>query len=218
MSFLPDLHILIIMTVPLLAAVTVHEVAHGWVAYLLGDPTARNAGRLTFNPIKHLDLFGTLAFIFTQVIGWAKPVPVNPQNLRHPKRDMIWVALAGPAANFALAVVCALLLHLLPYLLSVFALLGHKVMVFFGKPLFLMLNLGIQLNLGLAVFNLLPVPPLDGGRIVAGILPLNLAYRYARLEPYGVLIVLLLIFTGVIQKIILPAILYLSDLLRGGML
>lgn len=218
MSFLPDLHILIVMIVPLLAAVTVHEVAHGWVAYLLGDPTAKNAGRLTFNPIKHLDLFGTLAFILTQAIGWAKPVPVNPANLRHPRRDMVWVALAGPAANFALAVVCALLLKLFPYFLYLLSFFGHKVMVFFGKPFMLMLTLGIQLNLGLALFNLLPVPPLDGGRILAGLLPVKLAYRYARLEPYGFIIVLLLIFTGVVQKIILPAIVYLSEFLRGGIL
>ncbi len=216
MSFLPDLHILIVMAVPLLAAVTVHEVAHGLVAYRLGDPTAKMAGRLTLNPIKHLDLFGTLAFIITQAIGWAKPVPVDPRNFRHPRRDMMWVALAGPLANFLLAAFCGLLLKFFPYLIWPFSLLGKDATVFFGRPIMLMLALGVQLNVGLAVFNLIPIPPLDGSRILVGLLPRELAFKYARLEPYGFLILLLLIFTGAIQKIILPAILYLSHIFRGG--
>ncbi len=216
MSFLPDLHILIVMAVPLLAAVTVHEVAHGLVAYHLGDPTAKMAGRLSLNPIKHLDFFGTLAFILTQAIGWAKPVPVDPRHFRHPRRDMMWVALAGPLANFFLAALCGLLLKFLPYLIWPFSLLGKEATVFFGRPIALMLALGVQLNIGLAVFNLIPIPPLDGSRILTGLLPRPLAFKYARLEPYGFLILLLLIFTGAIQKIILPAILYLSQIFRGG--
>ncbi len=218
MSFLPDLHILIVMTVPLLAAVTVHEVAHGLMAYRLGDPTPKMAGRLTLNPIKHLDLFGTLAFILTQAIGWAKPVPVNPQNLKSPRRDMMWIALAGPMANFLLAASCALLLRNLHLLLWPLSFLGQGVLQFFGKPLLLMLALGVQLNIGLAIFNLLPVPPLDGSKVLAGLLPRKLAWHYSRLEPFGFIILLLLIFTGTIQKIILPAILKLSYFLRGGLL
>ncbi len=209
---------MIVMTVPLLAAVTVHEVAHGLVAYKLGDPTAKAAGRLSLNPIKHLDFFGTLAFVLTQAIGWAKPVPVDPRNFKNPRRDMMWVALAGPLANFALAAFCALLLRIFPYLLYPLSLFGEQMLSFFGKPLLLMLALGVQLNVGLAVFNLLPVPPLDGSKILAGLLPRSLAYQYARLEPYGFILLLLLIFTGTIQKIILPAILKLSYFLRGGWL
>lgn len=216
--FFPDLRTLTIMAVPLLAAVTVHEVSHGLVAYRLGDPTPKLAGRLSLNPVKHLDLFGTLAFIVTQAIGWAKPVPVNPMNFRHPRRDMMWVALAGPVSNLLLATLFSLGLHFLPYLLYPLSIFGKKTVLFFGRPLLLMLAIGIQLNIGLAVFNLLPVPPLDGSHILAGLLPREWAYRYKRLEPYGFIILLFLIFTGVVQKIILPAVLYLSGLLHGGLL
>ncbi len=213
----PDLRILTIMAVPILAAVTVHEVAHGLVAYKLGDPTPKLAGRLTLNPLRHLDLFGTLAFIITQAIGWAKPVPIFPQNFKNPRRDMIWVALAGPASNIFLAMIFSILLKLLPYFLYPLSLFGKRVVIFFGKPLLLMFALGIQINIGLALFNLIPIPPLDGSHILAGILPKNLLRYYIKLEPYGFIILLLLIFTGVVQKIILPAIIYLSGLLHGGL-
>ncbi len=218
MSFLPDLHILIVMTVPLLAAVTIHEVAHGLVAYRLGDPTPKLAGRLTLNPIKHLDFFGTLAFVLTQAIGWAKPVPVDPRHLKSPRQDMMWIALAGPAANILLAALCGLLLRNLHLFLWPLSFLGHEVVRFFGKPILLMLALGVQLNVGLAIFNLLPIPPLDGSKVLMGLLPRKLAWHYSRLEPFGFIILLLLIFTGTIQKIILPAILKLSYFLRGGLL
>ncbi len=216
--FFPDLRTLTVMAVPLLAAVTIHEVSHGLVAYRLGDPTPKLAGRLSLNPIKHLDLFGTLAFILTQAIGWAKPVPINPRYFKNPKQDMIWVALAGPVSNLLLATLFALMLKFLPYFLYPLSLFGRRSVVFFGKPLVLMFALGIQLNIGLAIFNLLPIPPLDGSRILFGLLPPKMAYSYLRLEPYGFIILLLLIFTGVIQKIILPAILYLSSILQGGLL
>ncbi len=215
--FFPDLRILTVMAVPLLAAVTVHEVAHGLVAYRLGDVTPKLSGRLTLNPIKHLDLFGTLAFIITQAIGWAKPVPISPHNFRNPRRDMVWVALAGPISNIFLAVIFSILFKFLPYLLYPLSLFGKKAVVFFGKPLLLMFTLGIQLNIGLAVFNLIPIPPLDGSHILAGILPKGLLRYYIKLEPYGFIILLLLIFTGVVQKIILPAIIYLSGILHGGL-
>ncbi len=216
--FFPDLRTLTIMAVPLLAAVTVHEVSHGLVAYRLGDPTAKLAGRLTLNPLKHLDPFGTLAFIVTQAIGWAKPVPVNPLNFKDPRRDMMWVALAGPVSNLLLATLFSLGINFLPYLLYPLSFFGKKAILFFGRPLFLMLAIGVQLNIGLAIFNLIPIPPLDGGRILVGLLPRSWAYRYQRIEPYGFIILLLLIFTGVVQKIILPAVIYLSGLLHGGLL
>ncbi|OAG28343.1 site-2 protease family protein [Thermodesulfatator autotrophicus] len=218
MDFLPDLRILIIMAMPLLAAVTVHEYAHGWVAYKLGDPTAKMAGRLTLNPIRHLDFFGTLAFIITQAIGWARPVPVDPRNLRDPRRDMMLVALAGPSANFLLAIAFAIMLRFFDLIIWPLSWLGKDIAVFFGKPIFLMLAIGIQLNIGLGVFNLLPVPPLDGSKILMGLLPRELAYKYSRLEPYGFIVLLLLIFTGVIQKILLPVVWTLSHLLRGGII
>jgi len=128
---------------PILLAVTVHEISHGWVAYKLGDPTAKDAGRLTFNPISHLDLFGTLAFLLTQAIGWAKPVPVNPRYFNHPRKDMIWVSLAGPASNILLAIVLAVILKLF-FLIPA---LGAPAM-FFLKQLAYMIKIGVMINIG----------------------------------------------------------------------
>ena len=201
MSFPNPLELLVIVP-PLLAAIVFHEVAHGWVAWRLGDPTAKAAGRLTLNPLKHLDPFGTLALILTQAIGWARPVPVNPRYFRHPRRDMMWVGLAGPTANFLLALALAFLYRALGPLLPRF--------------LEIMLVLGVKINLGLGLFNLLPVPPLDGSRVLAGLLPPSLAYPYLRYEFLGLFLLILLIFTGVVGKIILPLILGLSHVLLGG--
>ncbi|QJA05378.1 site-2 protease family protein [Thermosulfurimonas marina] len=198
----PDLLGLLIIAPPLLAAIVFHEVAHGWVAWRLGDPTAKAAGRLTLNPLKHLDPLGTLVLIFTQAIGWARPVPVNPYYFRHPRRDMMWVGLAGPLANFLLALALALLYRALAPLLP--------------RSLEIMLVLGVRINLGLGLFNLLPVPPLDGSRVLAGILPPSLAYPYLRYEFVGLFLLVLLIFTGVVGKIILPLIFGLSHVLLGG--
>lgn len=199
-----------ILAVPVLLAVTVHEVAHGWVAYRLGDPTAKLAGRLTLNPIKHLDLFGTLAFVITRMVGWAKPVPVNPANLRNPRQDMIWVAAAGPAANVLLAIGFAALFHLADRFL-----LGAAPRAI-SVPLLLIARYGVYINLGLAVFNILPVPPLDGGNIVLGILPRDLAIRYEQLKPYGFILLLVLIFTGVVAKVVFPVIQAMAALLLLG--
>lgn len=176
-----------------LVTVTVHEYCHGLLADRLGDRTAREAGRLTLNPLRHLDpfwtvLFPLLLFFSTRgafAIGMARPVPVNFMNLRNPKQDMIWVAAAGPAANLAFAAVLSALFHQFPL------------------PLFLYT---IHFNLGLAVFNLFPVPPLDGSRIVTGLLPMPLAARYLALEPFGFFIVLVLYFTGVLHAFLIPGV------------
>ena len=175
---------------PILFAVTLHEAAHGFVAWRLGDNTAYMLGRVTFNPLRHIDPFGTIlvpavlllggsSFLF----GYAKPVPVNMRNLSHPKRDMVWVALAGPGINIFLAIISALLLHLA-------VILPVQVRDFAGITLF---N-SMQLNIWLALFNMLPLPPLDGGRVAVGILPRFLALPLANLERYGMLILIGLIF------------------------
>lgn len=190
---------------PVLFAITVHEVAHGWVARLLGDPTAMMLGRLTLNPIKHIDPLGTIlvpgmmmllpgGFIF----GWAKPVPVTWENLRSPKRDMALVALAGPSANLVMALLWAGALKL-------GAALGGTVS-WLAIPLAYMGVAGIFINTILLSLNLLPLPPLDGGRIVTGILPGPMAAKFGRIEPYGLLILLLLLFSGLLGKILWPVI------------
>jgi len=200
----------IILAPPLLFALTVHEFAHGFIAYRLGDPTAIMAGRLTLNPLKHLDPLGTIAFFFFK-FGWAKPVPVNPSYFRNPKRDMLWVALAGPITNLGLAVISAILAKaiwlvagLLPYSWMLEALL---------LPLSGMLVASVWINLVLAIFNFLPIPPLDGGRILAGLLPDRMADSYRQIERYGFVIILILSFSGLLSKVILPIIKTVNHLL-----
>ncbi|HET6420335.1 MAG TPA: site-2 protease family protein [Geobacteraceae bacterium] len=180
-----------IMLVPALMAITCHEVSHGYCAEKFGDNTARNMGRLTLNPLKHLDIIGTL-MVFVIGIGWAKPVPVNFNNLRNPKRDMIWVALAGPGTNFILAILSALALRGLSAL-GRGGLAGPST-GFIIEPILLMLAFSIYINLMLAIFNLIPVPPLDGGRVMTGLLPVRQAIAFSRIEPYGMIIILALIF------------------------
>ncbi len=180
-----------IMLVPALMAITCHEVSHGYVADKFGDNTARYMGRLTLNPLKHLDIFGTL-MVFIIGIGWAKPVPVNFNNLRHPKRDMIWVGAAGPVTNFILASLSAAALRGLGAATERVADAGP--LQVFVEPVALMLAFSIYINLLLAIFNLIPVPPLDGGRVAVGLLPYRLATAYARVERYGMLIIIALIF------------------------
>jgi Zn-dependent protease len=196
----------------ILAALTFHEYAHGWVADKLGDPTARLSGRLTFNPVAHLDPIGTLALIFSPV-GWAKPVPVNAHNLRHPRRDMVWVAAAGPGANLVLAALSGWLLRLFEGGggIGQSAWLGGL-----ATPVYLMLQVSVLINVALAIFNLLPLPPLDGGRIVAGLLPPRQAISYGRLERYGFVILLALIFTGAVDRLIWPPIALVAGLLLGA--
>ena len=179
-----------IMLVPGLMAITCHEVSHGFVADKLGDNTARRMGRLTLNPLKHLDVLGTL-MVFIIGIGWAKPVPVNFNNLRHPKRDMIWVAAAGPVTNFCLALLSAMLMR---GILTASAGISEGLPVMIIKPIVLMLAFSVLINLALAIFNLIPVPPLDGGRIAVGILPYRQAMLLSRIEPFGIFIILAMIF------------------------
>ncbi len=193
-----------VYAIPVLFAITLHEAAHGYVARMFGDSTAYLAGRVTLNPIKHIDLVGTIivpiaillvaklaggaGFLF----GWAKPVPVSFGNLRRPKQDMIWVAAAGPGANLFMAIVWAVFL-------KVQGSIGLDEQ-FFAE----MAKAGIFVNIGLMALNLLPVPPLDGGRIAVGLLPDRLAYQFSRLEPYGLFIVLFLLATNTLQYFLIP--------------
>jgi Zn-dependent protease len=183
-------HALSVWFLPIVLAITFHEAAHAWVAERCGDDTARLLGRVSFNPIKHVDPFGTLLLPGLLLLlkspilfGYAKPVPVNFGRLREPKRDMIWVALAGPAVNVVLAFVAALLLHPAVYL-------PPQLAAWVGENL---VN-AIFINVLLAVFNMLPLPPLDGGRVLTGLLPHRAAWRFAQLERYGLLILIGLLF------------------------
>jgi Zn-dependent protease len=208
-----------IWALPLLLAIVFHEVAHGWVAYRLGDSTAARMGRLTLNPIAHIDLFGTILIPLLLIVshapfvfGYAKPVPVNFYNLRNPKRDMIWVALAGPVTNLLLAAGCMLLLTTMaPFTGRGPAGAAGSVMQFFA-PIALMAHSGIIINVVLAVFNTLPLPPLDGGRVMVGLLPEPFSSALARVEPLGFVILLVLLMTRTLDRVIGPPIEFLLRL------
>jgi Zn-dependent protease len=187
-----------VYAIPVLFAITVHEAAHGYVARMFGDNTAYVLGRVTLNPLKHIDPLGTIVIPLGMVIltgfmfGWAKPVPVDWASLRRPKRDMIWVAAAGPAVNLLMAILWAILFRVLQ-------------MAGVEEQFFLeMARAGVQVNLVFMALNLLPIPPLDGGRIVAGLLPRNLSNAYARLEPFGLLIIVVLLMTRTLNVLLAP--------------
>jgi Zn-dependent protease len=186
--------VLLLMIPGLLLAVTVHEVAHGWVADRLGDPTARLAGRLTLNPLPHIDPLGALAFVLAG-FGWARPVPVSARNLRRPVRDMAWVAAAGPLSNFLVAFLGLVLLILISRVLDA---------PFVARPVAGMLRFVYTFNLGLAIFNLIPLPPLDGGHFLPYFFPRRSWPLLARLEQYGPFILLLLVFSGATRYIVGP--------------
>lgn len=204
-----------IYALPVIFAITMHEAAHGYIAKHFGDFTAYNEGRISLNPIRHIDLVGTIVvplilFVLSKLtigagflFGWAKPVPVNFSNLRQPKRDMLWVAAAGPGANLLMAFFWALVIKLgivMP---------EHD----FVKPMVLMGIAGIEINVILMVLNLLPLPPLDGGRMAVSLLPHRIAYQFAKIEPYGFMILLGLLFSGVLGAVIGPAILWTKQII-----
>jgi len=191
-----------VWALPVLLAITVHEAAHGWVAKKLGDPTAMMMGRLTFNPIKHIDPIGTVVvpvvmmLVSGFIFGWAKPVPVTWENLKNPKRDMALVAIAGPFSNLLMAILWALIMKL-GFVIS-------TSMPSLALPLIYMGGAGIAINAILMLLNLLPIPPLDGGRVLAGLLPGPWAWKLSRIEPYGLFILVALLVTGMLGTILRP--------------
>jgi Zn-dependent protease len=209
-----------IWALPVLAAIVFHEVAHGWVAYRLGDPTAARLGRLTLNPLVHIDIFGTILVPLMLIVahspfvfGYAKPVPVNYANLRNPKRDMIWVAAAGPVTNLLLALAFTILWKSLAALTG-----GQGFSSTYGAflaAIVLMAQSGILINITLAVFNALPLPPLDGGRVLVGLLPEALSRKVARIEPFGFIILIVLLMTGTLDRIVDPPTEFLLKLYLG---
>lgn len=192
---------IVIYALPVIFAITVHEAAHGYAAKHFGDMTAFDAGRITLNPLKHIDLFGTIILPALTVMlggilfGWAKPVPVDFRRLRNPKKDMLWVAAAGPASNFVMAIFWALVMK--------FSVSAPEAFVL---PMALMAKAGVTINIVLMVLNLLPLPPLDGGRIAVSLLPIKLARPFAQIERYGFIILIILLFSGVLGKILEPLI------------
>jgi len=203
---------IVVWAIPLLFAITLHEVAHGWVASFFGDKTAKLTGRLSLNPIKHIDMVGSivaplltmLMSNFSFVFGWAKPVPVDARNMKNPRRDMAIVALAGPISNLLMALTWGGIARFGIWIDYV----GND---WFGVPLIYMGSAGIMINVVLGVLNLIPLPPLDGSRIVSGFLPRRSAYYFSRIEPYGFLILLVMMFTGALSFILGPPVYFLIN-------
>lgn len=213
---MPDIEIaqLFIAFLVLLFSLTIHESAHAWTAYRFGDPTAKLLGRVSLNPLVHADPVGTILFpiiaLVTNLplIGWAKPVPVNQRQLRHPKRDFVLIAAAGPASNLLLAIAAALLLRQLPLFTDPVATLDVS------GPLAIITAQTVRINVLLAVFNMLPIPPLDGGNVLAGMLPGKLGDVFDYLRPYGFLIIYGLVLTGAIDYLVLSPYYFVLSWLR----
>jgi Zn-dependent protease len=199
-----------VWALPLIFAITLHEVAHGYVALLFGDHTARLSGRLTLNPIKHIDPIGTVLIpvvmlLFSNFIfGWAKPVPVDSRNLHHPRRDMAFVALAGPVSNLLMALFWGVIT-------KIGLMTEQSGSVWLGTPLVYMGGAGIMINVVLAVLNLIPLPPLDGGKVLSSLLPPRAAYSLSMIEPYGFYILIILMFTGVLSRVMIPVVFFIID-------
>jgi len=190
-----------VYALPVIFAITVHEAAHGYAARFFGDMTADRAGRISLNPLKHIDPIGTILLpaltlmIGGILFGWAKPVPVDFSRLRNPKRDMLWVAAAGPASNLLMALFWAFVINASPHAPASYS-----------EPMALMGQAGVMINVVLMVLNLLPLPPLDGGRIAVSLLPNHLAYKFAQIERYGFIILIVLLATGILSSIMEPLI------------
>ncbi len=201
---LNTIQIIAIAVLPVLFAIVIHEISHGFVAKKFGDNTAYLIGRLTLNPFKHIDPVGTILVpllmlvFFNFAFGWAKPVPVDWRNLHNPRRDMVYVAAAGPLSNLLMAIGWGLIIHL--------AALLPNTLLFLKEPLIFMGAIGTFINVILMVFNLLPIPPLDGGRVAVGLLPPRLAQALSQVEPYGLIIIVLLLVSGFFGGFLMPII------------
>ena len=211
---------LLISALPILIAITFHEVSHGYVAYKLGDPTAKFVGRLTLNPLAHIDPFGTvllplMLLVLTNgqfVFGYAKPVPINPMNFKNPRKGMAISAAAGPVTNLLLATASMIILNLILKPLSLVFPESINGMVL--NPLIMIFTASVVVNVVLAVFNMIPIPPLDGGRVLTGLLPSKHAMTFSKIEPFGFIIVLVLIYTGIANYFIMPLIYFFLKLLQ----